>query len=170
MNRKRHSRLLALLAGLTVALALGSCNRKAVYSHYEHTPMDGQGWERRDTLFFDVPPVRAEGCYAGAIGLRCTSSYPFKRLALIVTQQIVPRGWLRRDTVFFQIVGDNGLYLGEGINYFQYALPLPDCYLAKGDSMHVSVNHYMLREELPGVSEVGFTLTSCSDQRQYAGR
>ena len=75
---RRNSRWLLLF--FTVALVTASCNRKTIYSHYEHTPLDG--WEKNDTLVFSVPPVKHDGVYREMIGLRTSSAYPFMGLTL----------------------------------------------------------------------------------------
>ena len=55
MNRKRN----ILMLMITVALALAGCNRKTIYSHYEHTPIGG--WEKVDHLSFTLSPVPESG-------------------------------------------------------------------------------------------------------------
>lgn len=157
MNRRKHSLFLTLI-GLTVALMFGSCNRKAVYSHFAHTTIDGWGWGQTDSLYFDVPPVPEEGVYAPTVGMRCNSSYPFRELVLIVGQQVCPRNVQWEDTISFLLADDEGNYLGQGVNYFQYSLSLPDLYLDKNDSLHVTISHFMKRENLPGIADIGFTL------------
>ena len=158
MDRKKHRLLLLIFACLTVALVFGSCNRKAVYSHYVHLPMDGWGWERTDTLFFDVSCIDSDGDYVLEIGLRCTIDYPFKELALVVTTELLHRNIWSRDTLNFQIADDGGNYLGDGVNLMQYVETLPQITLAKDDTLRVAIHHVMKRESLLGIAEVGLNL------------
>lgn len=74
-NRTIKDRAIEALMVLTVATALVSCNRKTVYYHYEHTPIEG--WEKNDTLTFNVSPMAVAGDYREHIGLRINGSYPF---------------------------------------------------------------------------------------------
>lgn len=141
---------------LTVALAFASCNRKAVYSHYEHTPIFG--WEKNDHLFFQTSPFAVEGRYREVVGLRINSSYPFRGLTLIVEQHVEPSGLRRTDTLWCKLIDANGVVQGKGISYFQYNFHLCDIPLHKGDSLHVELRHNMKREMLPGISDVGISL------------
>ena len=150
MNKK-------LLILLTVALALASCNRKTIYSHYEHTPLDG--WEKNDTLVFSVPPVKYDGVYREMIGLRTSSAYPFMGLTLVVEQEVWPSGLTRSDTLWCRLVDSDGNIQGEGISNFQYNFQLLNLRLNSSDSLRVTVRHNMKREILPGISDIGLTLT-----------
>ncbi len=67
---------------------LSSCNRHTVYDHYSHTPI--AGWEKNDTLVFDIPKLTAGGMYQQFLGLRINGAYPFMNLYLIVEQTIEP--------------------------------------------------------------------------------
>lgn len=83
MKLKRNSLLGFIIA---VALALSSCNRQTIYSHYE--PVDIDGWERSDTLWFYAGGL-TEGCYNEQVGLRINGNYPFKDLSLVVEQRLL---------------------------------------------------------------------------------
>ena len=85
----RNKHLLTILI-LAVAVVLTGCDRNKVYSHYEHVPQGG--WDKTDTLFFEVPPVKEAGTYQEEIGIRTDLDYPFQSLALVVAQEIHPKG------------------------------------------------------------------------------
>ena len=53
---------------LVVAAMLTGCDHQMVFSHYEHVPQEG--WEKKDTLFFTVPPMKEAGTYEQVIGIR----------------------------------------------------------------------------------------------------
>lgn len=158
MRNLRSDNLLLYAICLTVALALGSCNRKAVYSHYEHTHIDGWGWERSDTLTFSVPPLGEGGLFSEELGLRTTTRYPFTSLTLIVSQRVFPSGLFRNDTVTVRLTDDIGNRLGDGMNLYQHTCTLPVIQLNEHDSLSITVSHYMKRESLPGISDIGLTV------------
>jgi gliding motility-associated lipoprotein GldH len=155
MRQKNHPWLFALIL-LTVALVTTSCNRKAVYSHYISTPIDG--WNASDELTFTISPIPADGTYEERIGLRINRAYPFQGLSLIVRQQVFPTGETLTDTLEASLIDHEGNIKGQGINYFQYTIPLRHIELHAEDSMSVSIRHYMRRETLPGIGDIGFTL------------
>lgn len=152
MNRNSIPVLLTLL----FAVALVACNRKTVYHHYEHTPI--AGWEKNDTLTFDVGPVAAGGHFHEEIGLRINGMYPFMSLCLVIDQTTQPGGLLRRDTLNCSLIDNRGNVKGRGISSYQYNFHLTDITLAAGDSLHVCVRHNMKREILPGIADVGILL------------
>ena len=98
------------------------------------------------------------GHYSETLGLRINGNYPFMQLTLIVSQQAQPSGFERTDTVTANLTDEDGTILGEGINHYLYNLPLPDVELQQGDTLSVCVHHDMLRNPLPGISDIGFTL------------
>lgn len=135
---------------------LSGCKREVVYHQYRHTSI--AGWERNDTLSFAVPPVEQSGRYAAELGLRINGSYPFMGLSLIVEQTVLPENRTRIDTIHCQLIDEKGNPKGKGISYYQYAFHVSDFSLSKGDSLQVVVKHYMKREMLPGIADVGFAL------------
>lgn len=137
---------------------LSSCTNGLVYDQYHHTPL--AGWEKNDTLFFDVARLQEAGLYTTDLGLRINGSYPFTGLTLIVTQTILPQRQTRRDTVNCELMTSRGTIKGQGLSYYQYTYHVASLKLQKGDSLHVSVRHDMKREILPGISDVGIQLSS----------
>jgi gliding motility-associated lipoprotein GldH len=155
MNSRSISRWLAL--GLTVVLALASCNRKTVYHHFQHTSLTD--WERNDTLFFFVDPMKQGGTVQRDVELRIAETFPFQKINLVVEQTTLSTCFIRHDTIDCDLIDLEGNFLGDGITLFQYRFPLPDITVNKGDSLRIAIRHNMKRETLPGVSDVGLRLT-----------
>ncbi len=156
MNQAKTHRVVTTIVALAVAWLLAGCSRKTVYSHYAHTPI--VGWDRSDSLLFDVAPVSAGGTYDELVGLRISSSYPFMGLTLIVDQHVFPSSLHRIDTLHAHLIDQEGNIQGQGISFFQYQFLLRRLQLNAGDSLHVCIRHAMKRENLPCISDVGFTL------------
>lgn len=150
----RKSLTIILMAVMIVMLA--ACNRRLVYDKYVSTPV--AGWEKNDTLAFEVPPVDSTASYMACIGLRTTDAYPFTALTLVVEQRIYPRDEIKVDTVHCQLSDGKGNAAGKGVSYHQYIFHLSSVSLQHGDSIYVRVRHDMKREILPGVSDVGLSL------------
>lgn len=146
------------LAMIVVAVALlcGACTDERVYDHYNHTPITG--WDKVDTLIFDVPPMRAGGRYGTNMGLRINKSYPFMSLTLIVEQTVFPSKKTYTDTLVCKLIGDDGSVRGQGISSYQYRYHVSELTLHAQDSLHISVRHNMMREILPGISDIGISL------------
>lgn len=144
---------------LTTALAtllMAGCTTDTVYSTYQHTPV--KGWEKNDTLAFDIPPLPADGSYALDLGLRINKAYPFMSLTFIVEQTAYPGKRQRRDTLNCPLINENGNMLGQGVSNFQYNFHAGTIQLSTGDSLHITVRHDMKREIMPGITDIGLTL------------
>jgi len=140
-----------------MVLVLMACHLSTVYSHYEHVPVSG--WERNDTLTFCIKPLKQEGTYREDIGIRINGTFPFMGLTLIINQQVFPSLESRKDTLSFDLVGEDGNAKGQGVNHYQYTLPLTMLTLNEGDSLCVRIRHDMKREILPGITDIGVSLT-----------
>lgn len=141
---------------------LPSCNNSTVFDEYAHTPISG--WEKNDTLSFEVSPLAESGLYQQSLGLRITGDYPFMSLTLIVKQsifhnkkKILPE--CKTDTVNCQLIDKNGVSKGQGISYFQFNMPINTYQMHQGDSIHIAIQHDMKREILPGISDVGIKIS-----------
>lgn len=135
---------------------LSSCNGPKVYDSYCHTHIGG--WEKNDTLNFDIPPLKDSGIYTAELGLRINESYPFTGITLIA-QFIDKQGVLSTDTLNCNLMDNNGIPQGKGISYYQYSFKIKDLALIKDSRIRVCVRHDMKREILPGISDVGISLT-----------
>ncbi len=154
LHSNRHS--LGFALWLTVALTFIGCNRNTVYSHFESIRFEG--WDAGDTLSFTIAHVKDSGHYEGIVGLRTTVDYPFRGLTVVVEQFVSSGRSFFSDTVNAQLVDEDGIVLGKGTSTYQYSFPFRQYHLNKGDSLHVTIHHYMKREILPGIMDVGFTM------------
>ena len=146
-----NSKCIALLAAMLL-LVLSACNRKLVYDRYLSTPISG--WEKNDTLSYDIRPVSGTDTYDMWLGLRTSEAYPFTAITLIVEQHIYPKDTIVNDTVNCKLTDRHGNASGTGVNFHQYRFPVTELQLQDGDSIHIRVRHDMKREILPGISYV----------------
>ncbi len=153
MQSKHLLRFLILATGLTLC----ACGRQKIYSHFEH--ISDTGWEKVDTIDFFVSPVAESGTYQEALELRIDNTFPFQSLAMEITQTIIPEGRNEQFNKICAIIDQNGKMIGAGVSLFQYTLPYNDIKLNRGDSLHITVVHSMKREIMPGIIDVGITLT-----------
>lgn len=166
MNQSLSSHKLALrLVALVVAMmAICSCDDATVYAKYRHTRLDG--WERTDSLIYDIPPMKQAGDYMEDLGMRINDSYPFLKLCIVIEQTVIPSHTMRTDTVVLNAFEPSGMPRGHGVNDYQYSIPIGSIRLAEGDSLHVVVHHNMRRESIPGISDVGIKLSKLGYRRQ----
>ena len=157
-EKRKMKRMINFIFLMVAVFVLASCFQRTVYDEYAHTPI--AGWEKNDTLSFDIPPILTTGYYQESLGLRITGAYPFTGLTLIVDQTIYPANKQedrieKADTVLCQFIGKDGSSSRQGISYYQYNFPINMYKMNQGDSIHITVRHDMKREILPGVSDIG---------------
>lgn len=153
-----------------VLTALSACTIDTVYSCYKTA--DITGWEKNDTVTFDVPAMERPGRYDLQLGMRIDRQFPFRSITLVIDQTIIPASRkhatrMESDTVRLNFATADGTILGNGSAYFQYEVPLsihPD--ILPGDSIHYGIRHNMKRNIIPGVSDIGLQLTYGSKYRQ----
>lgn len=155
MQQSKTKGLLAAL--LAVALGIASCDRKTIYTHYEHVA--SESWEKVDTIHFDIAPITQAGTYQETLGLRITDNYPFLGLTLSIEQTIYPKGERHTYRQDCKLIDQEGNAKGSGLTYFQYDFHVSDLNLSEGDSLHITVVHNMKREILPGICDIGIQLT-----------
>lgn len=143
------------ILAIAVLAILTACDGK-VYDTYRHTSLDG--WERNDTLCYDVNKMAHQGNYMVELGLRTSYSYPFMALTLIVDQTILPAGTTVTDTLNCELIKPNHTQKTGGISVFQYHTLVRQLSLNANDSLHITVRHDMKRDILPGISDVGISI------------
>ena len=170
MKKKGRRPWLLLAVLLLTVWSLGACDNRTVYNHYEHAP--SAGWDKNDSLLFDIPAVKVAGAYREELGLRIDHSFPFQGLCLVVKHTILPSGYVHSDTINCSLFDEDGNTKGYGVSYYQYRFHTNTLRLQTGDSLHICVRHNMMREILPGVSDVGvrFSYEPDAVQRQYEGK
>ena len=139
-----------------IVMGFTSCDTNTPYYHYAHTPIDG--WEKNDTLRYDVEPLKIGGEHQITVALRLNGAYPFRKLYLIMEQNIFPRLQAQTDTICFDVTSKEGRFTGNGISYFQYTVPVCQEHFMKNDSIHITIRHAMKRDILPGISDIGVKL------------
>jgi len=156
MSLKRdtlHKALAAVIALFTIY----SCGDGVVFDTYNHVPLSG--WEKSDTLFYDVPPLVQDSRYRQTLGLRINQSYPFTGLTFVIDQTVEPGHRLFADTVRCRLIDSKGNMLGKGVNYYQYDFIISEVNLNRGDSLHLGIRHIMKRETLPGIADIGVKIS-----------
>lgn len=141
---------------ISTALLLASCDMNTLYHQYRDTPL--QGWEKNDTLTYDISPVIRQGVYASTLGIRINGDYPFTSLSLIVEKTIYPSHEVITDTIKCRFVDDRGKSYRQGTSHFQFTFPAGYMQLQEKDSIHITIRHCMKRDILPGISDVGLEI------------
>lgn len=167
MKSRRSKALTVVLSVLFAAWMATACVGGKVFDEYEQIPVEG--WDKTDTLTFSVPAVPADGVYNLALGLRTTGDYPFMSLTLLFEANIIAKKTENSSvvkvpqrlsrTLSCPLVSSRGRSQGQGVSLYQYNFHVATISLREGDSLQVNIRHNMKREMLPGLSDLGLSIT-----------
>ena len=167
MKSRRSKALMVVLSMLFAAWMATACVGGKVFDEYEQIPVEG--WDKTDTLTFSVPAVAADGVYDIGLGLRTTGDYPFMSLTLLFEANIIAKKSENSSvvkapqrlsrTLSCPLVSSRGRAQGQGVSLYQYNFHVATISLHEGDSLQVNIRHNMKREMLPGLSDLGLSIT-----------
>ena len=162
-----RSRLTVIAVVLLTMLC--ACQQHTVCHQFHH--IAGPGWDKTDTIHFDIAPLKTGGNYRLDAELRTNLEYPFRQLAIVVNQTVYPSCKTFHDEISCNLVSEEGIIGGDGISYFQYRFHVRDIIFHQGDSIHLSLTHNMKREIMPGIADVGILITrqESEDTNQESG-
>lgn len=153
---------------MAVVTVLASCDKRYAYDNYRSVDVDG--WNRSDTLDFNVGKVPA-GVYDMSIGFRATGDYPYKELGFDITCTVyskVKKHDASADSLTFKsihkrvkcsVFDDEGRMTGKsGISSDDFNYRFDEISVRQGDSVVVSMTHGMNQEVMPGIMQVGLQL------------
>lgn len=135
---------------------LSGCDEQILYHSYLPTPQ--QGWEKHDTLVFHTDTVRESAKYRFDVELRSTERCPYQSIWLIVERDFCHTTHHRCDTVECRLLDPETQRMGQGIHTYQYTVPLPPLYLDKGQAGEIRIRHYMHRETISGLRDIGIRI------------
>lgn len=160
--KHKVSTLFYIIALTVIAMGAVSCSDPRTYDHYESVSL--RGWERNDTLAFDVPR-QWEGNYQIDLCIRAAQAYPYRNISMIMERKVIyyrqhkKREKTYNDTINCEIINDKGMLAGQdGISCTEIRQPATSFRLNRNDSLHITIRHIMSRESVPGISDIGIRL------------
>lgn len=142
---------------------MAACTDSTLLHSYKPLPKDG--WDRCDTICFDLPKAEADIDGTLYIGLRTTANPAYQDIVLAVEQYDEIEGFSRSDTVRYPLTDAEGFALTEegyalspGVNLHQYESQHVPIRLKKGKSGSVRIHHLMRHEVIPDITELGIRL------------
>lgn len=147
----------ASITAVGLLLLLCGCQQQTAYHQFRH--ISEPGWDKTDTLHFDIAPLPVDGNYQLHAELRTDKDYPFQQLTIEVEETVYPSKETHHDVIVCDLVSETGVIQGDGISFFQYQFHVRDLSLHRGDSIHLSLTHKMKREIMPSIADVGVRLS-----------
>ena len=151
-SRLRNSILFLFICWITTA-----CNENTLYHSYQSIPREG--WNRNDTLVFNVPIADSLTVLHLSAEVRNESNYPYRNLYLTVSQNLEDSTTWKTDTLLFVLANKDSKWIGTGWgSLFQSDLPVRDIATRHSGNYKIRVTHGMKDDTLKGISDIGIKI------------
>ena len=127
---------------------------------HSYKPLPAEGWERRDTVCFDLPQTAEDFNGTLTIGLRTIAHVGMQDIVLAVDQLSEASELCRRDTVRYPLTNAEGDALMPGVNHHQYETQQLPISMKKGHGGTIRIHHLMTPETMYGITELGIRIDS----------
>lgn len=171
-----------IASGISLILLLAACHKEDGINLFKH--VDAEGWQKNDTLVFDIPATEEDADYDLQIQARLTRKYSFADLWLIAEQTytedstmyaitdtistppedsvtIEPPHSLTQtinDTIHIAIADENGNMTGNGKSLLEYKQPIRFVRIKKGTTGAIRIRHIMTPQNIQGIHDIGIEL------------
>lgn len=164
LHRNTRTALRKAICILTLAVGiLTSCEDSVVFHQYKS--IDKEGWYVRDTLVFLCDTINGNGEYDAFLCLRTDNNYPYKSFTALTklyrNEKMENKEWQHSTTI--AIKEEDGTDIGQGVVFHTHEKLLNRLHLNAGDSLRIVIRHYMKRETMPGIRDVGIKIQRCSN-------
>lgn len=133
---------------------IAACSENAVYHSYR--PIPSAGWEKGDTLFFNVAVADSLQPLQLFAEIRNKSNYAYRNLYLSVSHNLEDSTVWKTDTLLFILADEEGKWTGTGWgSLFQSTLPIGTVSVQHPGNYTFKVVHDMQDVLLKGVNDVG---------------
>ena len=139
-----------------LGFSLAACNENILLHSYKPLPIEG--WDRRDTICFDLPQTQENINGILTIGLRTTANIGTRDVVLAVEQCNENMIVCRCDTVRYPLTDAEGYALSKGVNCHQYETKHLPLQIKKGQNHSIRIHHLMSNETFTGITEVGIKI------------
>lgn len=148
----RKSLILLFAASFCMA-----CDEQTVYHSFQSLPTEG--WQRKDTLFFNVMVPDSVTLYNVSVEVRNRNNYPYQNLPLLIYYDSPEAQNIKRDTLELRLADSAGIWLGDGWGgLYQSTLSAGLIRIGKAGEYRFKVIHLLPDEVLPGVNDIGIKL------------
>lgn len=153
-HKKSLRKSLILLFAASLCMA---CDEQTVYHTFQSLPTEG--WQRKDTLFFDITIPDSATLYNISVEVRNRNNYPYQNLPLLIYYDSPEAQNIKKDTLEMKLADSAGIWLGDGWGgLYQSTLRAGLIRIGKAGEYRFKITHLLPDEVLPGINDVGIRL------------
>lgn len=142
---------------LFVTSTLIACDKQTVYHSFQSIPTEG--WQRKDTLFFNVDVPDSFTYYKLSVEVRNRNDYPYQNINLSISCNDSAANPLPADTLQLILANKDGRWKGTGWgSLYQLEFSAGGVQISKPGSYHFKIAHTLPDEVLRGINDIGIKL------------
>lgn len=141
---------------LTVLLLISCTGGTVQYQFCEISGNDG--WERTDTLIYDIPEIEQTRNYGMHIQIRVGTQFPYRTIWIARELELDNPQMLKCDTVRIEMSNSPDLMDATGVTIFTVDREVRPIRLRKGQKGRLKLIHLMRQESLPQIHDIGIKL------------
>lgn len=146
-----------VVAGMWLVMAT-SCHWGGT-TYHQYRSINEEGWQRTDTLGFELPSFSAQEEVEAFVNVRYTGRYPYRHLWLIVRNNVTDSLRWDTDTLCCALYDEQGRLLGEGLaGIYQAEIPVATWLSDGSGCAGVRISHGMDDDSLSGIMDVGIRI------------
>ncbi len=143
---------------ILAALLLSSCTDGTI-QHQFRTVSGNNGWERTDTLTYDIPEIPATCNYGMQVQLRVGTRFPYRTVWVAREVELDNPHMIKRDTVRIDLSEDGRHIDASGVTLFSINAEIKPIQLEKGQKGKLRLMHLMRQETIPQLHDVGICIS-----------
>lgn len=158
LRLNKHNFIVVIL--LIISLSVG-CTTKTVYHSYQS--IKENGWDRKDTLTFNLPEGITSGKYKMEIGVRNSPEYLYKNIWISISNNWEDSLQYKTDTLELKLTDEHGRwpYQGNISNLYQSVHPYVNVpSLPQQKVRTIKIVHIMRKNPIQGIQDIGIKLTA----------
>ena len=142
---------------ITICVAIG-CNDKTMY--YSYTPTPSTGWEKNDTLQFNIPVNDSLVLLYLNTEVRSSNTYPYRDLWLEVRHNLKGSDTWQVDTLQFVLADEEGKRTDQSWScFYQKSKHLNPIFVKDTGTYVVKINHAMYDNNIKGIHDIGILIS-----------
>ncbi|ADV43161.1 gliding motility lipoprotein GldH [Bacteroides helcogenes] len=142
---------------LFVAGVLSACNKQQIYHTFQSLPT--AGWQRKDTLRFNVEVTDSLTYYKLSVEIRNRNSYPYQNINLSVCYDNPDKHTSPADSLQFTLANEEGVWKGDGWGgLYQTSFPAGNIRIGKAGIYRFKIAYTLPDEKLKGINDIGIKL------------
>lgn len=142
---------------LLVASVLYACNEHTVYHAFQSIPIEG--WQRKDTLLFNVEVPDSQTYYKLSIEVRNRNNYPYQNINLSLSYCDSLCHIQVSDTIHLTLADKEGKWMGDGWGgLYQTAFSAGSVRIGNSGTYYFKIAYTLSDQILQGINDIGIKL------------